>query len=157
GEKDTDNCAALGLCATTAAGGKRTASCIRALTGREKPFDDSEDRHRARDIVVLQDNDKPRARKGPATAQSPFGYAKSVRIVLLPGLPANGDLTDWLEDTHATPRHDRDLLIELCLQVPPWVPDTAGGNAGGDTNTNAVNDDDTANEQRGRHSKNLLS
>jgi hypothetical protein len=47
GEKDTDNCSALGLCATTAAGGKWTTSCIRALTGREAPFADGEDRFSA--------------------------------------------------------------------------------------------------------------
>ena len=61
-----------------------------------------------------------------AAAQALSGYAKSVRIVLLPGLPAGGgDLTDWLEDTAALPRHDRDLLIKLCLQAPPWAPDPA--------------------------------
>ena len=126
GERDTDNCAALGLCATTAAGSKWTASCIRALTGRETPFAQDEDRFSARDIVILQDNDEPGAKKALAAAQALYGYAKSVRIVLLPGLPADGgDLTNWLQDSAALPRHDRDLLIKLCLQVPPWVPNPA--------------------------------
>jgi hypothetical protein len=59
-----------------------------------------------------------------AAAQALYGYARSVRIVLLPGLPAGGgDLTDWLEDTAALPRHDCELLIKLCLQAPPWAPD----------------------------------
>jgi hypothetical protein len=53
GEKDTDNCAALGLCATTAAGSKWTASCICALTGRERPFACGDDRFSARNIVIL--------------------------------------------------------------------------------------------------------
>ena len=64
GEKDADNCAALGLCATTAAGSKWTASCIRALTGRETPFAQGEDRFSARDIVILQDNDEPGSQEG---------------------------------------------------------------------------------------------
>ncbi|MET0705835.1 MAG: AAA family ATPase [Tardiphaga sp.] len=145
GEKDTDNCSALGLCATTATGGKWTTSCIRALTGREAPFADGEDRFSARDIVIVQDNDEPGAKKALAAAQALSGYAKSVRIVLLPGLPAGGgDLTDWLEDTAALPRHDRDLLIKLCLQVPPWAPDPAAENA-----TDAA--DDTADDDGEPH------
>jgi hypothetical protein len=124
GEKDADNCAALGLCATTAAGSKWTASCIRALTGRETPFACGEDRFSARDIVILQHNDEAGSRKALAAAQALYGCVKSVRIVLLPGLPADGgDLSDWLEDTAALPRHDCDLLIKLCLQAPPWTPD----------------------------------
>jgi hypothetical protein len=148
GEKDTDNCAELGLCATTAAGCKWTDSCIRALTGREKPFADGNDRFGARDIVILQHNDEAGATKALAAAQALHGYAKSVRIVLLPGLPAGGgDLTNWLEDTAALPRHNGDLLIKLCLQIPPWTPDDPVNEAVGD----AV-DLDT-----GQHSKNLLS
>ena len=123
GEKDADSCAALGLCATTAAGSKWTASCIRALTGRETPFADGDDRPGARDIVILRDNDEPGRKKALAAAQTLHGYAKTIRIVLLPGLPPAGDLTDWLEDTAAVPRHDGDLLVKLCLQVEPWAPD----------------------------------
>ncbi|WP_027547291.1 AAA family ATPase [Bradyrhizobium sp. WSM2254] len=150
GEKDADNCAALGLCATTAAGSKWTDSCVRALTGRERPFANGDDRFGARDIVILQDNDAPGARKALAAAQALHGYAKTIRIVLLPGLPADGgDLTDWLEDTSAVPRHDRDLLIELCLQFPPWAPGSAGETVG-DTADDGV-------AEANRHSKNLLS
>jgi hypothetical protein len=124
GEKDTDNCAALGLCATTAAGSKWTASCIRALTGRDTPFAYGDDRSSARDIVILQHNDEAGNKKAMATAQALYGYARSVRIVLLPGLRAGGgDLTDWLEDTAASPRRDCELLVKLCLQAPPWAPD----------------------------------
>jgi hypothetical protein len=43
GEKDADNVAALGLCATTVAGGVWTASCTAPLAGR--------------DVLVLEDND----------------------------------------------------------------------------------------------------
>ena len=88
------------------------------MTGREAPFADGDDRFNARDIVILQDNDAPGAKKALAAAQALYGYAKSVRIVLLPGLPAGGgDLTDWLEDTAALPRHDRDLLIKLACKL----------------------------------------
>ena len=129
GEKDTDNCAALGLCATTAAGSKWTASCIRALTGRETPFAEGEDRFGARDIVILQHNDEAGARRRWPRRKHCTATPRACALCLLPGLPADGgDLTDWLEDTAAVPRHDRDLLIKLCLQAPPWAPDPAAEN-----------------------------
>src|SRR5262249_11798767 len=71
GEKDADNVAALGLCATTIAFGKITDECIEALRGR--------------DVIILQDNDEPGAKRALEAATALHGVAKTIRIVLLPG------------------------------------------------------------------------
>jgi putative DNA primase/helicase len=110
GEKDADNVAALGHCATTVAGGKWTDNCVRALTGR--------------DILILQDNDEAGRKKALATAQALHGTAATIRIVRLPGLPEKGDVSDWLD---AHPRN-ADRLVDICFDQPLWTPNTAVDN-----------------------------
>jgi DNA primase len=73
GEKDADNIAGLGQCATTVAGGKWTEDCVQALAGRY--------------CIIMQDNDEAGAKKALVAAQALHGTAKTIRIVLLPGLP----------------------------------------------------------------------
>ena len=83
GEKDCDNVAALGHCATCVAAGKWTDECVEALAGR--------------DVVILEDNDDAGRAKARDAAQALQGTAKTIRVVSLPGLPDKGDVTDWLD------------------------------------------------------------
>jgi RecA-family ATPase len=99
GEKDADRVASLGHCATTVASGKWTDECVTALAGRN--------------VVILQDNDAPGAAKAQATAELLRPVASSVRVVLLPGLPDGGDVSDWLDAGHTA-----DQLVEACFGGP---------------------------------------
>jgi RecA-family ATPase len=104
GEKDADRVATLGHCATAVAGNKWADDCVKALAGR--------------DIIVLQDNDRPGREKALAAAQALHGTAKSIRIVLLPDLPDRGDLSDWLD---ADPRR-AEKLVDICFDIAEWTP-----------------------------------
>ncbi len=84
GEKDADRLVALGLMATTNLGGAG-----KWRTDYNKWFRD-------RDVVVIPDNDTAGRRHADEIAQGLMGVVSAVRIVDLPGLPAKGDVSDWL-------------------------------------------------------------
>jgi AAA domain/Toprim-like len=104
GEKDADRVASLGHCATTAACGKWTEDCIRALA--------------ARDILILEDNDEAGRKKATEAAHVLHGTARTVRIVRLPNLPDKGDVSDWLD---ADARR-AEKLVEASFDAPVWTP-----------------------------------
>jgi hypothetical protein len=81
GEKDADNVAALGICATTAASGKWTDDCVQALAGRE--------------CWILEDNDDAGRKKALKAAKLLYPVASSVKIIRLPAAFAkSGDEND---------------------------------------------------------------
>ena len=84
GEKDCDRLAALGLIATTNAG------------GAGKWRDEYCEPLRGRSVVILPDNDEPGRQHAAKVQQALAGIAASVRIVNLPDLPPKGDVSDWL-------------------------------------------------------------
>lgn len=106
GEKDADNVAALGLCATTVAGGVWTADCTAPFAGR--------------DIFILEDNDRAGRDKALAAARALHGLARSIRIVSFADLPPKGDVSDWL--ALDPEKHDADALTAHCLAAPKWQP-----------------------------------
>ena len=103
GEKDADRLWSIDLCATTVAAGKWTDECVQALTGR--------------DIIIFQDNDDAGRKKALEAATHLHGVTKTVRVVLLPGLPDRGDVSDWLDAGHT-----KDELECVCLDAPLWEP-----------------------------------
>jgi RecA-family ATPase len=103
GEKDADNVAALGLCATTVASGKWTDDCINALAGRH--------------CWILEDNDDTGRNKALETAARLHPVAASVKIVQFPNLPNGGDVSDWLDMGHR-----KDDLEDFCCAMPEWEP-----------------------------------
>jgi RecA-family ATPase len=130
GEKDADAVAALSLCATTAAGGKWTNGCVKALAGR--------------DIIILEDADAAGRKKALAAAYPLHGSAATIRIVRLPGLtgdPFNKDVSDWLDaDSRNAGR-----LVDVCFDVPIWEPPNPEDVTEGTTeNTTAGSEDATA-------------
>jgi hypothetical protein len=84
GEKAADAGATLGLATTTAGG----VNCFRA---------DHAEAFRAKDVVILPDNDRPGREHALKVAATLGRLAKSVRIVELPDLPEKGDLYDYIE------------------------------------------------------------
>jgi putative DNA primase/helicase len=89
GEKDADNLRALGEFATTNPQG----------AGKWRP--EYAEPLRGRHVVILPDNDEPGRKHGEDVARSLRGVAASVKVVVLPGLPPKGDVSDWLAAGHA--------------------------------------------------------
>jgi putative DNA primase/helicase len=88
GEKDADRLAALGLPATTAAGGANAwrpdyAEQLVVLGIRE--------------LVVLPDNDDPGRAYAQAVARAAHEHGLEVRVLSLPGLGPKQDISDWLD------------------------------------------------------------
>jgi hypothetical protein len=104
GEKDADRLASLELTATTISGSTTwTPELAEPLRGRN--------------VFVLVDNDDPGAAKADKAAAALHGIAASIRVVLLPGLPPGGDVSDYLDAGHS-----KEQLEQVCLQAPIWQP-----------------------------------
>ena len=84
GEKDADRLAEENILATTCAmgAGKWRPEYNEVLAGRP--------------VVILPDNDEPGREHAAQVELSLRGVAASVKVVELPGLPAKGDVSDWL-------------------------------------------------------------
>jgi putative DNA primase/helicase len=110
GEKDADNLAALGLCATTSpqGAGKWLPEYCRYLNGVEE-------------AVVLPDNDDAGRAHAAMVARmlldSRMVRADNVKILELPGLPPKGDVSDWLAMGGT-----KDELVRLVNQCGKWNP-----------------------------------
>jgi len=104
GEKDADNLADLGLCATTNAGGaaKWEQSFSDTLSGA--------------DVVILPDNDKP----GIDAAWRRHDAISGSVVVMLPGLPSKGDVSDWLAQGGTT--EQLAALVDQARTNPPQRP-----------------------------------
>lgn len=109
GEKDADRLNALGLTATTNAGGaqKWSAAYTDALRGAH--------------VVILPDNDEPGNKHAESIAAALIKTASSVKIVALPDLPPKGDVSDWLAAGHT-----RNELEQLVTKTPEWNAPDAG-------------------------------
>jgi len=106
GEKDVDNLARLGLAATT------------SPMGAGKWRDYYSEHLRGANVVILPDNDEPGRKHAQHVAQSLHGKAASVKVLELPGLPAKGDVSDWLA-TGGT----KEELLRLAAEAPEWEPE----------------------------------
>jgi len=87
GEKDAERLIALGLVATTNAGGagKWTEELSAYIEG-------------AKDVAILADNDQPGQKHAEQIAAQLRGKVRALRVVTLPGLPPKGDVSDYLDD-----------------------------------------------------------
>lgn len=103
GEKDVHSLESVGLTATCNAGGagKWQESFAEYL--------------KKASVVLLPDNDEPGRKHAENVAQSLNGFAASVKVVELPGLPPKGDVSDWLQAGHTV--EDLHGLVE---QAQEW-------------------------------------
>ncbi len=104
GEKDCHSLESIGLCATTNAegAGKWQADYSDSLQGA--------------DVIVLPDNDEPGRKHAEEVASSLQGKAQSIRVLELAGLPAKGDVSDWIAAGGTAVQ-----LLELVDKCPEWV------------------------------------
>jgi putative DNA primase/helicase len=116
GEKCVEAARSLGLVATTSVGGAAAAgksdwSPLRGRTVWVLPDADDAGRRYAQDVTRL------------AYAAG----AAEVRIVPLPGLPAGGDIVDWIDAQghSASPETLRTRLLELAVEVGAVQPHSA--------------------------------
>jgi 5S rRNA maturation endonuclease (ribonuclease M5) len=116
GEKDADRLWGLGLPATTNAGG--------AGKWREE---DTGQLHEAgvREVIVFPDNDTPGRKHADQVARTCQAAGLRVKLVELPGLPAGGDVSDWLNDGGT-----REALEERVAQAPWYTSETSKGDIG---------------------------
>lgn len=116
GEKDVDNLLGLGLSATTNHGG----------AGKWKK--EHAEALRDRRVVIIPDNDVMGRKHANQVAASLQGVADSVKILDLPGIPAKGDVSDWL-----VAGGNRIKLLELAQAALTWIPPAASKDAPGAT------------------------
>ncbi|MGI8551897.1 MAG: hypothetical protein ACR2PL_14095 [Dehalococcoidia bacterium] len=72
---------------------------------------------RGRHVVLLPDNDEPGHKHAEFVARSLTGVAATVKIVNLPGRPAKGDMSNWLDGGHGI-----DELVALVSAAPEYTP-----------------------------------
>ncbi len=78
---------------------------------------------RGQHVVILPDHDAPGQAHGERIARSLLGTAASVKVVHLPGLPAKGDVVDWLAAGGTTAALD--LVVANAAPVAPTPTPTA--------------------------------
>ena len=105
GEKDVLELERLGLIATTnpMGAGKWRPEYSKSL--------------RARDIVLIPDNDRPGRDHVETAARSLRDAAASVKILELPGLPKAGDVSGWLKAGGTA-----EELLRMTAEAPEWTP-----------------------------------
>ena len=109
GEKDADRLAALGIIATTNAG------------GAGKWRHEYNEHFRGRTVFVIPDDDDVGRRHADIVAWQLSDVAREVRVVHLPGLPPKGDVSDWLDQGHT-----KEELRQLAVASPVWQKPPAG-------------------------------
>jgi RecA-family ATPase len=112
GEKDADNVAALGLCATTVAGGVWAKTCIEPFAGR--------------DVIILEDNDETGRKKSQDAAKALHGTAAKIRICRFTELPPKGDVSDWIALDPG--KNNAEELTDRVGWESAWKPGTEAPN-----------------------------
>lgn len=104
GEKDADNLAALGYCATCNVGGagKWLDGYTEALKGKE--------------VILCGDNDEPGKKHVEFVLKSIETAAKSIKVLKVP--PPHKDVSDWIEST-GDPKESRIALDDLVKKTEP--------------------------------------
>ncbi len=126
GEKDVERLWSLGAVATTniMGAGKWRDEYSHSLAGRQ--------------VIVIPDNDPPSRKLNKSyvgqkhamvVARSVYQKAESIRVLELPGLPEQGDISDWLDSGGTI-----EALRELVAGAPSYRPDNPyrpGGKSNG--------------------------
>jgi len=101
GEKDADRLISLGFAATT------------SPMGAGKWRTDYTEMLRAKDVIIIPDNDAAGVKHAEVVAKALAGTAKSVRTAQLIGVPNKGDVSDYLQQARS-----KDEAYNLILSLP---------------------------------------
>ena len=71
-------------------------------------------------VYVIPDNDGPGERHAETLAGKLYGFASTVKIIRLPGLPEKGDVSDFILDQGDDKA--REMLTDLAKHYPSWKP-----------------------------------
>ncbi|MBI3104107.1 MAG: AAA family ATPase [Candidatus Rokubacteria bacterium] len=116
GESDAETLAAIGWPATTNAGG--AGKWAENYTEQLKAAS-------VKQVVILPDNDTPGEAHARAVARSCLAAGLAVKVIRLPGLPAKGDVSDWLQAGHTREELARVIkaapLVTLAALEPATV------------------------------------
>jgi AAA domain len=69
-------------------------------------------------VIILPDNDEPGEKHQAMVRQSLADIATSAKVLRLPGLPAGGDIYDWIEGGGT-----KEQLLKLTDEAPIYQPD----------------------------------
>ena len=109
GEKHADLLASWGLAATTLPHGSGSAwhkTYTAPLAGKH--------------IAILADNDTPGHSYAENICKALHGHAASLKVIDLPGVPAKGDVMDWI----VVPGNDHSRLLNIIDITQIWTPST---------------------------------
>ena len=109
GEEDVKALRELGFTATT--------SCSGAKAWRKGAYAEQFVKAGCLRLNVLPDNDAPGRGYAEDVARSCAAAGIVVRVINLPGLPAGGDVRDWVRAGHT-----RKELLALVADAPVWAP-----------------------------------
>ena len=125
GEKDVAALAKLSIVATTNAGG----------AGKWRP--EYNENLRGVDVVLIPDNDDAGWAHVHQIGNQLYGLAR-LRVLVLPGVPAKGDVSDWIAAGGT-----REQLDTLVAQAPEWKPSqTTGAEQSGEKTTATAREDE---------------
>jgi 5S rRNA maturation endonuclease (ribonuclease M5)/uncharacterized protein YerC len=110
GEKDCDNLAAVGFCATTCAG------------GANKWRDHYNQYLKGKHIVLIPDNDNPGREHMTKIASSLNSNAASIKLLEIPGLPSKGDISDFIEKFNGNKESAAERIAVMIENAPPYEP-----------------------------------
>ena len=121
GEKDVDRLWKIGLPATCNPGGAPKPTPARP-NPKPKWKPEYSETLRDADVVLIPDNDEPGWLHVNQIGAALNGIAARIRVLVLPNLPAKGDVSDWL--AAGGTREQLDALIEA---APDWVAPAPSG------------------------------
>ncbi len=95
-----------------------TATCLDAGTGSLwRP--DYLPYFQGKDVVLLPDNDGSGRAYAERIAGVLVGHIKSIKVVMLPGLPEKGDIIDWVKE----PGNTKEEFLKVVESSPEWEPE----------------------------------
>lgn len=115
GERDTKALKKLGFAATCNLGG---AGKLSGQQEKHKILDPLKGKR----VFILPDNDEPGRKHSDELANLLFSIAKTIKVINLPGLSENGDVSDFIDIEGADAKH---RLIEEVTSAPIWTPPKA--------------------------------
>jgi 5S rRNA maturation endonuclease (ribonuclease M5) len=113
GEKCADALAEMGFCATTNPHGSGKWPGLVTDWEIHTPLE-------GKTVFILPDNDKPGKEHARDVATTLHGFAATVKIIELPGLPQKGDVCDFVE-SHGPDEAKREL-VEIAERTPLYEP-----------------------------------